>query len=82
MKDIKKLTTIIIIFSVVFLLGYDVFAIVKGGTEASISSIVITFAYKFPLMPFMVGLLCGHLFWRMKSNKDTLEIDVIEKLKK
>lgn len=78
MKDTKKLTTMIIMLTVVAILGYDVYAIIKGGTEASISSVVITFAYKFPLMPFLVGVLCGHLFWRMKGNTDTKDLDHVK----
>jgi len=49
------------------------------NTEASISSLVIRSSYEMPLMVFLIGnaigILEGHLFWRMKRNKDTIEID-------
>lgn len=80
---IKKITAYvtfaIIPLLIIIILGYDVYAIAKGGTEASISSLLISSAYKMPFMVYMIGLfngiLVGHLFWRMKSNNDTKEID-------
>ena len=75
----KKVTFIGIPLIIVLILVFDVFAIMKGGTEASISSLLIASAYKMPFMVYCIGLangiLAGHLFWRMKGNKDTLEID-------
>jgi hypothetical protein len=81
--NIKKITQIVT-FGVIPLflfavLAYDVYAIFKGGTEASISSLIIASSYKMPFMVFSVGFVngvfVGHLFWRMKSNEDTKEID-------
>lgn len=76
MKNWKAYTTIFIavLFSAVAV--YDVLAIVNGGTEASISSTMIVWSYRFPLFPFVIGIVCGHLFWRLKSNTDTAFIDV------
>ena len=42
---------------------YDVIAIEKGGTEASISAVVLRTSLKRPIVPFAVGVLCGHLFF-------------------
>lgn len=71
--------TILIPVLIIAILVYDVIAIQYGGTEASISSLLITSSYKMPFMVYCIGLfngiLVGHLFWRMKSNKDTKEID-------
>ena len=83
MEKFKKITSIVTFYVlpliVILILAYDVVAINKGGTEASISSLIITSAYKMPFMVYMIGLfngiLIGHLFWRMKSNKDTVSID-------
>jgi hypothetical protein len=78
-KKTKFVTFVIIPIFVVLILGYDVYAILEGGTEASISSLVITSAYKMPFMVAMIclflGILIGHLFWRMRGNKDTRELD-------
>jgi hypothetical protein len=72
---VKKITSLILGIVFGFLIIYDVFAISKGGTEASISSVIIAFAYKMPMFTFTCGFICGHLFWRMRTNKDTKEID-------
>ena len=74
MKDIKKITVYFIAALFFLITIYDVFAIVKGGVEASISHTMIIWAYKFPIFPFFMGVLCGHLFWRMGDTKETKAI--------
>lgn len=75
----KKLTFIGIPLIIVIILIYDVYAIKVGGTEASISSLIIASSYEMPFMVFCIGfflgVLAGHLFWRMRPNKDTRKID-------
>ena len=80
----KKATKIVTFFGlpliIVLIFVYDFVAIeMHGGNEASISSLLISQSYKFPMIPFCTGLfigfICGHLFWRMRTNKDTEKID-------
>lgn len=71
----KKTTSMVIVATIAGLILYDVFAIIQGGTEASISSVIIAFSYKMPMATFLSGFVCGHLFWRMRTNKDTKDID-------
>lgn len=80
MKELtKKVTFFVIPALIVLILIYDVWAIIEGGAEASISALLIKSAYEMPFMTYMIGLingiLIGHLFWRMKSNSMTQEID-------
>ena len=78
--NIKKLTVLFIGLVIVVAILYDVYAIYVGGTEASISSAIIVWSYNMPLIPFLAGVLCGHLFWRMRENKDTtVVIDKVDK---
>ena len=79
MKKITlKVTFFLIPFLVLAILIYDFVAIMIDGSTASISSLLITYSYKMPFMVYCIGLfngiLVGHLFWRMRSNKDTDEI--------
>ena len=67
----KKWTQIFVGALVAVIAVYDVFAIIKGGTEASVSFLLITWSYKFPMLPFSIGVICGHLFWRMRDTKET-----------
>jgi hypothetical protein len=80
MKETTKFVTFIIIpFLIVAILAYDVYAILEDGNEASISALIIKTSYEMPFMVFCIGfflgVLVGHLFWRMKSNGMTKEID-------
>jgi hypothetical protein len=79
-KETTKIVTFVIIPLLIFaILAYDVYAIYAGGTEASISALLIKSSYEMPFMVFsigfFIGVLSGHLFWRMKSNEMTREID-------
>jgi len=69
MRRITKIVTYLIIPALlVGLVLFDVVALVIGGTEATISSVVIDASYKQPFLPFgvgfFVGIVSGHLFWR------------------
>ncbi len=80
MKKTTKIVTYgLIPFLVLLILIYDVYAILVSGTDASISALIINASYKMPFMTFMLGfingVLVGHLFWRMKPNSMTVEID-------
>jgi hypothetical protein len=65
--NIKSLTKILLGITVVTLIGYDVFAVIKGGTEATISNVIIQWSYQFPAMTFGAGFLCGHLFFKIRE---------------
>jgi hypothetical protein len=36
--------------------------------NSSLSWVVWTLSHRFPIIPFMSGLLCGHLFWTQTSS--------------
>ncbi len=82
-KVITQKVMLAIIVMIVVVLIYDAYAISQGGTEASISSQLIVLSYKQPLVPaligWFIGLLMGHLFWRMKGNDDTRALGLDEK---
>jgi succinate dehydrogenase hydrophobic anchor subunit len=58
----KKITAIILALTTVGLLGYD--AIIAAGSGTTISQVVWQISAKTPLVPFLVGVVCGHLFWQ------------------
>lgn len=66
-----KIFTLVIF---VIIAVYDVYAMIVGGTENSISHLIITASYKYPILPFLMGLLAGHLWWRMHDTKETKKI--------
>lgn len=73
--NIRMVTQIFIALLIIVAIGYDIFAMMEGGTEASISHVVIEWSYKYPIATFASGLLCGHLFWRVRGGKILREIE-------
>lgn len=68
--NLAKLTKIILITAVVALSLYDIVALINGGSEATISRITLSYSKEYPVIPFAVGVVCGHLFWPNKGAYD------------
>jgi hypothetical protein len=60
------LTRIIMLATVALLTTYDIFAVAWWGREAAISSQLLTIAHRFPVVPFLLGMLAGHTLWGQK----------------
>ena len=45
---------------------WDIYAAASGNMEASVSSIVRTWSVQFPVLPLLIGVVLGHLFWSFK----------------
>lgn len=77
--EIKTKTSLFILISSIFTIlswiVYDVYAIVNGGTEASISFTIYEWGYKYPIFTlacgFFPGILAGHFFWRIRDTETT-----------
>jgi len=65
---LRQWTILFIVIATVGLIGWDIFAYVKGGGEATISSVILDTSKNFPPLPFAFGVLCGHLFWAQKEK--------------
>lgn len=46
----------------------DVYLAIKGGFRATISWWVWTNSVKYPIIPFLLGMLAGHLVWNQMLN--------------
>lgn len=58
--------TTVFIFVIIFIVAvYDVWVIWKKGKTHSISAVIIRSSKQYPLITLMVGVLIGHLYWRM-----------------
>ena len=68
--NVKMITQYFIALSILVILGYDVFAYIQGGSEATVSSIIINeWSRDYPAFTFLMGFTMGHLFWPMSKNK-------------
>lgn len=66
-KKVQGITILVIVSAIVILLAYDTWAAFAGTTNGTISWVVWTYAHKYPIIPFLVGGLCGHLFFTQTS---------------
>ena len=77
--NIKRITAVFIISFIVFTVlmvgGFDIYAMIKGGTEATVSFTIYKWSYQYPIftfaMGFFPGVLVGHFFWRIRDTKET-----------
>lgn len=54
-------TDIILISAVLVLVGWNVYAAITG--RPTISQRVDRYSGRWPIIPFAIGVVCGHLFW-------------------
>lgn len=59
----QRATAAVIVAVFLFVVCYDVLVFLRGGVEATISRVVLSWAHEYPVLPFSSGVLCGHLFW-------------------
>lgn len=59
-----RLTTKILICVITLgVIGYDLFAYFKAGNWGTVSSVIWVWSKEYPIIPFLTGVLMGHLFW-------------------
>lgn len=59
----RRVTIILLVAFVVVLAGWDIFAAAEPTAGDTISELVLATARRHPVLPFVVGIICGHLFW-------------------
>jgi hypothetical protein len=70
---VKTITLLVIALFIIGLLGYDVYAYVVGGQDATVSNVIIELSHDYPAGTFLVGFAMGHLFWQMKKPKEVAD---------
>ena len=71
---VKEITGWFIILIFLLIVGYDVYAYIAGGQEATISSLISQeWIYQYPAFTFAMGFVMGHLFWPMSKHKRVVE---------
>lgn len=55
----------LIIFTTTLWLAWDIYADWKWGAAATESVLIDTWLRKYKVLIFMLGFLCGHLFWQV-----------------
>lgn len=62
------MTAFFVVFVIVIIAVYDFYIIYKKGKYYSISAWIIRHSKKYPIFPFIMGVICGHLFWSMDTK--------------
>lgn len=60
-----SLTLSVVSLAILFLLIYDVWTVLKRGSNTTISVQVYSFSKEYPMVPFLIGFVFGHIFWGM-----------------
>jgi hypothetical protein len=58
----KKWTIIVLAICAVALIIWDVIVYAKGDQASTISGVIYLNSKEYPIIPFVAGILCGHLF--------------------
>lgn len=56
-------TEIVLALVVAFLIIYDIFIVIIKGIESTISWTVWSISQKYPVIPFALGFVMGHVLW-------------------
>lgn len=59
----RLLLVLVFLVSVMAILLYDVWAWAAHGQHATASTLIHVWSREWPLLPFLVGMTIGHLFW-------------------
>lgn len=59
----NQITAILLALVVVFVGVYDAIIGIMGIDGASVSHVVRDISTKHPIIPFLIGIVIGHLFW-------------------
>ena len=68
-ETVMSLAGLVVTIVVIALGIFDLALVLFGGTGSSISNFLITVGFKDPVVVFMVGFICGHLFGYMQPAK-------------
>lgn len=68
-----KRTLLFIIAALVVIFGFDLFTLFHDGYESTISWVTYTLAQKQPIVPFLLGIVFGHLFWPNRAGNGVLK---------
>ncbi len=57
------LTEAVIYGSIIVLVVYDIFILLDKGVDQTISSVLLKISKNYPIIPFALGIVFGHIFW-------------------
>lgn len=65
--DWRRLTKRFILAVGYLIAVWDLAALIGGGVPGTISRVILDWSHDWPVVPFLFGVLAGHLFWPQKK---------------
>jgi len=62
------ITRMLVVFIVAVVAAWDVYVIYQGQQEATFSVVIYESSRRWPVIPFVLGFLCGHIFWQIYGD--------------
>lgn len=62
----KQLCALVLALLLLIVGAFDLYAQIRLPAGSTLSEYLRELSGRYPLIPFLVGLLCGHLFWTGK----------------
>ena len=62
----RKATSLVLGATAILLIGWDIYVAGNRMPGDTISELLLDFSIKHPIIPFILGVLVGHLFWPQK----------------
>jgi len=66
----SRMTRVILLVCIGVCVVWDVFVAWNPIPDDTISEMTAKFVMSNPTIPFLVGYICGHLFWAQKVKED------------
>lgn len=70
-------TVVFSVFVVAIIAVYDALAWAYASGEGTISRVLLAIAYEYPLLPFAVGVVAGHIFWANEAGKKPVVVQFL-----
>ena len=64
----RLLTKILILSGLALYVGYDIVALIRGGGQATISNVVLTWIWQIPFISYAIAVLFGHFYSLVKVS--------------
>lgn len=68
-RDSRKITIGILVVITVLLIAWDIVVAANARSGDTISEVTLGFAMRHPVLPFAIGVICGHLFWPQRLTR-------------
>ena len=62
------ITRMLIALIVLVIAVWDFYVIYQGHQEATFSVVIYESSKRWPVIPFVLGFLCGHIFWQIYGD--------------